>query len=77
MTSMSFTGNTLVSFNFDNKVRVRKTSIDQFSFMDSLNFLGSNLGLWPGLGLLQILEWLVGMVVATQIIGRCRRFFTK
>ena len=74
MTSMSFTGNTtVVAFNFDNKVRVRKTSIDQFSFMDSLNFLGSNLGLWPGLGLHQIIEWMVGMVVATQIIGRISR----
>ena len=78
MTSMSFTGNTtVVAFNFDNKVRVRKTSIDQFSFMDSLNFLGSNLGLWPGLGLHQIIEWLVGMVVATQIIGKCRRFCSE
>ena len=77
MTSMSFTGNTLVSFNFDNEVRVRKTTVDQFSFMDSLNFLGSNLGLWPGLGLLQILQWLIGIVVATQIIGRCRRFCRK
>ena len=77
MTSMSFTGNTTVSFNFDNEVRVRKTTVDQFSFMDSLNFLGSNLGLWPGLGLHQIIEWLVGMVVATQIIVRCRRFCRK
>ena len=68
---------TLVSFNFDNEVRVRKTTVDQFSFMDSLNFLGSNLGLWPGLGLHQILEWMVGMVVATQIIGRCRQFRWK
>ena len=59
----------LVSFNFDNEVRVRKTTVDQFSFMDSLNFFGSNLGLWPGLGLHQIIEWMVGMVVATQIIG--------
>ena len=65
---------TLVSFNFDEEVRVKKTSVDQFSFMDSLNFFGSNLGLWPGLGLHQILEWLVGMVVATQIIVRCRQF---
>ena len=77
MTSMSFTGNTLVSFNFDNEVRVRKTTVDQFSFMDSLNFFGSNLGLWPGLGLHQILEWLVGMVVVTQIIGRCTQFRWK
>ena len=75
MTSISFTGNTMVvAFNFDNEVRVRKTSLNQFSSMDSPNFFGSNLGLWPGLGLHQILEWLVGMVVATQIIVRCRQF---
>ena len=78
MTSMFFAGNeTLVSFNFDNEVRVRKTSLDQFSFMVSLNFFGSNLGLWPGLGLHQILQWLVEMFVATQIIVKCRRFCTK
>ena len=78
MTSMFYKGNTtLVSINFDNEVRVKKTSVDQFSFMDSLNFFGSNLGLWPGLGLHQILEWLVGMVVVTQIIGRCRQFRWK
>ena len=29
--------------------------MDQFSFMESLNFFGSNLGLWPGLGLYQVL----------------------
>ena len=68
---------TLVSFNFDEEVRVKKTSVDQFSFMDSLNFFGSNLGLWPGLGLHQILEGLVGMVVVTQIIGRCTQFRWK
>ena len=62
--------NGLVGFNFDNEVRVRKTSVDRFSFLVSLNFFGSNLGLWPGLGLHQILEWLVGMVAATKIIVR-------
>ena len=78
MTSMFYKGNTtVVSINFDNEVRVKKTSVDQFSFMDSLNFFGSNLGLWPGLGLHQILEWLVGMVVVTQIIGRCTQFRWK
>ena len=65
---------TLVSFNFDNEVRVRKTSVDQFSFMDSLNFFGSNLGLWPGLGLHQIMDWVLGVLLVTQISTRCRRF---
>ena len=45
---------------FNNEVRVKKISVDQFSFMDSLNFFGSNLGLWPGLCLYQILEMAVG-----------------
>lgn len=31
--------------------------VDQFSVMDSLNFLGSNFGLWPGLGICQLVEW--------------------
>ena len=48
---------TLVSLNFDNEVRVRKTSVDRFSFLVSLNFFGSNLGLWGVLGLHLILEW--------------------
>ena len=60
--------NGLVGFNFDNEVRVRKTSVDKFSFLVSLNFFGSNLGLH------QILEWRVGMVGATRIIIRCRRY---
>ena len=67
----------MIGLMFNDEVRVKKTSVDQFSFMDSLNFFGSNLGLWPGLGLHQILEWLVGMVVVTQIIGRCTQFRWK
>ena len=39
------------NFMFNNDVNVKKTSVDKFNFMDSLNFFGSNLGLWPGLGL--------------------------
>ena len=64
---------TQLSFNVDNKVRVKKTSVIRFSFLDSLNYFGSNLGLWPGLGLYQILERLLGLLIATQIIGKCRR----
>ena len=47
------------SFAFSDNVEIRKTTVDQFNFAESLNFLGSNLGLWPGLGLFQILEWIV------------------
>ena len=52
-------------------MRVKKTSVDRFRFMDSLNFFGSNLGLWPGLGLYQILELLIG-ILATRVFIRCK-----
>ena len=58
---------------FNDEVKVKKTSVDKFSFMDSLNFFGSNLGLWPGLGLYQIIEWMAGIFLVSQIMKRIRR----
>ena len=60
---------------FNEEVRVKKTSVDKFSFMDSLNFFGSNLGLWPGLGLFQLLEWIVGIFLVTQILKKIKKSF--
>ena len=60
------------SLSFNKEVRIKKTSVDKFSFMDSLNFFGSNLGLWPGLGLYQILEWIVGIFLVSQILKKIR-----
>ena len=60
---------------FNNEVKVKKTSVDKFSFMDSLNFFGSNLGLWPGLGLYQILEWIVGIFLVSQFWKKIRSMF--
>ena len=60
----------MFSLIFSEKVRVKKTSVDQFSFMGSLNFFGSNLGLWPGLGLYQILEWMMGILITRQLLNR-------
>ena len=51
---------------------MKKTSVDRFSFMETLNMLGSNLGLWPGLGLLQLLEWSVGVVTGARLLGLLR-----
>ena len=53
---------------FNEEVRVKKTSVDQFSFMTALNLFGSNLGLWPGLGLYQILEWSLGVLVTAGAV---------
>ena len=68
-------GNSVFSLAFNEEVKVRKTSVDEFSFMDSLNFFGSNLGLWPGLGLYQILEWMVGIFLVSQILKKIRSMF--
>ena len=62
----------MFSLIFNEEVKVKKTSVDKFSFMDSLNFFGSNLGLWPGLGLYQIMEWMVGIFLVSQCFKKIR-----
>ena len=61
-------GESFFSFTFSDNVEIRKTTLDQFSFQESLNFLGSNLGLWTGMGAFQILEWIVVYSVFQKII---------
>ena len=56
----------MFSLMFNDEVKVKKTSVDKFSFMDSLNFFGSNLGLWPGMGLYQIIELIVGILFVSK-----------
>ena len=68
-------GHTMFSLAFNEDVRVKKTTVDKFSFMDSLNFFGSNLGLWPGLGLYQIMEWMVGIYLVSQFLKKIRKLF--
>ena len=58
---------------FNEDVSITKTTLDQFSFVAALNFFGSNLGLWPGLGLYQILEGLVGIILVSQILRKIRK----
>ena len=48
-TSIKQEGIQLIIF-FNEEVRIIRTTIDTFSSIESLNILGSNLGLWPGLG---------------------------
>ena len=64
---------------FNEDVRVKKTSVDKFSFVAALNFFGSNLGLWPGLGLYQILEGIVGIFITNHVARNIRmfKFFLK
>ena len=71
-TDINFEGHSMFSLMFNDEVRLKKTSVDKFSFLDSLNYFGSNLGLWPGLGLYQILEWVVGILIIKKWIYYCR-----
>ena len=64
---------TQLSLNFDPDVRVKVTSVDQFSFKSSLNYFGSNLGLWPGLGLYQILERVTVLILLSDGLRGLRR----
>ena len=74
-TTTKWDGNLMFSFRFNEEVRIKKTSVDKFSFMDSLNYFGSNLGLWPGLGLYQILESIVGIFFVNKILEKIRSLF--
>ena len=75
--STNFQGHSMFSLMFNEEVRVKKTSVDKFNFMDSLNFFGSNLGLWPGLGVYQILEGMVGIFLVSQFLKKIRELVGK
>ena len=67
----------LFSLAFNEKVMVKVTSVDRFSFMGALNYFGSNLGLWPGLGLYQMLELGVGILIASRLIKNVLKRFVR
>ena len=43
--------------SINEKVRVKVTSVDRFSFIGALNYFGSNLGLWPGSASTRYWRW--------------------
>ena len=49
---------------FDKSIRVTNVTLDKLHPMVSLNFLGSNLGLWPGLGICQLFEWFFNNILS-------------
>ena len=57
-----------IGLMFNEEVRVKRTSVDKFIFLDSLNYFGSNLGLWPGMGLYQLLEWCTVLLVTSGLL---------
>ena len=51
-------GDNMSSFylTIDQKVKTEIVNVDEFKFNAFLNYLGANMGLWPGMGVFQILE---------------------
>ena len=65
-----------VYFYVNREIDIQEVVVDKFEFMESLNYLGSNLGLWPGLGLFQILEGLVLIFTGYNLTLKLRNFFS-
>ena len=59
---------------YDGDIQTTRVTVDKFEFLESLNFLGSNLGLWPGLGLYQLIEGAAALVCSFSL---AKIFFKK
>ena len=55
-----------IFFTIPRRIKTTVIKEDSFGLMESLNFLGSNLGLWPGLGLFQLLEGVIAIIEALK-----------
>ena len=49
---------------YDGEFQTTRVTVDKFDFLESLNYLGSNLGLWPGLGLFQLIEGAIAFILS-------------
>ena len=71
LTKLSFSTqiaeNHTVFIAFNGNIHITKVLVDKFELLESLNYLGSNLGLWPGLGLYQLLEGVVGFTLSLSL----------
>ena len=63
-------------FTIDQKVKTEIVSVDKFNFNDFLNFLGANMGLWPGMGVFQILEGALLVIAGHKIFAKIRNILT-
>ena len=61
-----------VYLKFIDDMDIETVDVDKITFMGSLNFLGSNLGLLPGMGLYQLLEGFFGILVFYKIFDMCK-----
>ena len=56
-----------VFITYDGDIQTTRVTVDKFEFLESLNYLGSNLGLWPGLGLFQLMEGAAAFVFSLSL----------
>ena len=56
-----------VFIGYGGDIHVTRVTVDKFEFLESLNYLGSNLGLWPGLGLYQLIEGAVAFILSLSL----------
>ena len=56
-----------VFISYDGEIQTARVTVDKFEFLESLNYLGSNLGLWPGLGLFQLIEGAAAFVFSLSL----------
>ena len=66
-----------IFFTIPRRIKTIVIKEDSFGLMESLNFLGSNLGLWPGLGLFQLLEGVIAIIVALKPFEKCKILFAR
>ena len=74
MSVSSQRGNThdlFLSYNGD--IETTTVTVDRIQFLESLNYLGSNLGLWPGLGLYQLLEGVLAFIFSIKLLEKIKR----
>ena len=56
----------------DGDIQKTRVTVDKFEFLESLNYLGSNLGLWPGLGLFQLIEGAAAFIFSLSIAKKIK-----
>ena len=57
----------LLLIAYDGEFQTTRVTVDKFEFLETLNYLGSNLGLWPGLGLFQLIEGVAAFVFSISV----------
>ena len=61
-----------VFISYDGDIQMSRVTVDKFEFLESLNYLGSNLGLWPGLWLYKLNDGASAFILSSSGPGQVR-----